>query len=154
MRLTSSSPYQRVDIRGDEIWINERQARVIEEIRRQVNQEVKPGESLLIVPHSPGLYVILDRKSPIREGFLYMEVTEKRQRRAIGGIESQKVEWVLLGDKRFDDMEERDMESAHPLLWNYLRQNYCPLGDGGTASGRKLRRRCRPWPNGPTGGGR
>jgi len=117
---TSSVTFVKYDIAGSHIWMTQRKADFIKTVRDIDSQKVRKDEGLLIAPHWPGLYPILQRESPLsRIYFLFPESTE-RQKEMIRLLKKKNVNWVILGDVALDGRGELRFRNTHRLVWQHF----------------------------------
>lgn len=114
--------FVRYDICGDEIWIPKRQASFLTTLNEVKKQFIPEGENVLIVPYGPGLYPLLDLMPPIRESFLLVHATPKRQRQIIRDLEAKHVDWAIVWDQPLQ--EGFGFRQTHPLVWQYIDEHF------------------------------
>lgn len=121
----SSTPgsYVKTKISGDEVWVHKNTANEID-VFRTINRRVPAGEQLLIVPHRPGMYPVLGRKSPIKETYLIFPATEQRQKEIIMELKKKNVTWAIVGNAALDRREDLRFYNTYPLVSAYLEQNF------------------------------
>ncbi|MBW7475547.1 hypothetical protein K0T92_12370 [Paenibacillus oenotherae] len=95
--------------------------RTVQDIKAQY---LKGDETLFIAPHTPTLYPILDLKSPLRDIYLLFPETEERQREQIEELNQKNAALVILGDNALDGRDELRFRNTHPILWEYLNNDY------------------------------
>lgn len=122
--MTEGRSLVRYNVRGDFIWIPRRQAKYIENIRRFANKHVRSDENILIAPDMPGLYLILDKPSPIWDPFPLFPVQEERQEEIIRTLIHNNVNWVLISNRPLDGMKSRRFSNTHHLVWQYLNEEF------------------------------
>jgi len=86
-----------------------------------------PEEPVLIVPNWPVLYVLLDRRAPIRESYTLAPEDPERQRQIIRELTAHDVRWIVvndLGDNR--RRAEYGFQRTHPLVWEHILSHYAP----------------------------
>ena len=115
-----------IDVRGSHLQVYASTANLIHSVER-IERRAGDGEQLLIAPHWPGFYPLLQRKSPLWEIYFLFPETEARQREMIRDLEAQKVTWIILGDVPLDGRDELRFRHTHPLLWQYFLAHYQPV---------------------------
>ena len=116
---SSRNPFVQYDLLGDTIWIRNQKAVFLDGVMALAARELAPGEQLLIAPYSPGLYVALQRKSPLWNiGMLFPE-DEKIQREMIQDLEENGVDLVLV--------KGPSLRKTHGLLWNHFMGEFEPI---------------------------
>lgn len=124
--LAPDGAFADIDVRGSHLRVNASTANLIHSVER-IERRVGDGEQLLIVPHWPGFYPLLQRKSPLWEIYFLFPATEARQREMIRDLEVQKATWIILGDVPLDGRDELRFRNTHPLLWDYFLGQYQPV---------------------------
>jgi hypothetical protein len=126
-RLLGSSSLMQYDLKGDTVWISQRQVEYIESIKQFVHQHVASDESIMIVPDAPGMYPILERSMPIWDPFPLFPVGEKRQKQIIESLVKNNVNWALISNRAIDGMDERRFSKTHHIVWQYLTEEFVPI---------------------------
>jgi hypothetical protein len=109
---------------GDKLWITKRQAKIINTIKKINKKFVKENEGLLIVPHWPVFYPILNRMCPIYNSYLLIAETKQNQLKMIQDLKNNRVNWVILGDYKFDGRDDLRFRNTHKLVFEYIQNNY------------------------------
>ncbi|WP_236339980.1 hypothetical protein [Paenibacillus plantiphilus] len=109
---------------NNELWIDAYSANLITTVQHIQDEYLKQGESLFIAPHTPTLYPILDLKSPLWDIYLLFPETEDRQHQQIEELKLNNTALVILGDNALDGRDELRFRNTHPILWEYLSNNY------------------------------
>jgi len=117
-------PLEKVDIRGDKIWMSPYSANLIRSVKRISEEMAGEKQKLLIAPHWTTFYPILGRISPLRETYFLFRETEARQREMTRELDEQGVDWVILGDVALDGRDELRFRNTHCLIWRYILDNF------------------------------
>ncbi len=75
---------------------------------------------LLLAGRFPGLYPLLERKSPAWELYFLLPAPEDEQLRLCHRLETLPIRWILWDDSPLDGRPERRLRVTHPLLWNWV----------------------------------
>ena len=126
-KLKANPPFVSYNISGRQLWLRQEQAAYIEAVKQVVTQHIGSAEELLIAPHSPTLYPILQRQSPIWEVYLLFPETEERQREIIQDLSAHQVNWAILADIPLDGRDELRFRNTHLLVWQYLMAKFEPV---------------------------
>jgi hypothetical protein len=110
-------------IDGDEFHLNSWTASYLEKVGAVV-QELKPGESLLLLPNLSAIYTIFHLKSPTWEIFNTLPTPDSFQRRTIQEMERNNVQWVVLNDYALDGRKDLMYTNSQPVVWDYIRKHY------------------------------
>ena len=138
-KLTASQNYTNVNISDDILSVSHRDAQLINNMIK-INQEIIPAEEqLLIVPHWPGFYPILQRKSPLWDIYLLFKETKKHQKEIIARL--NKVKYIIYGDVATDGRDDLRFKNTHPLVWQYFKTSFSLLASPGLPPGYYLLKR-------------
>jgi hypothetical protein len=108
----------------DTLRLDRGQIAFIKSVQQFAENNLKPGENILISPFYPGLYPILKRNAPIWDAFPIHNATMAEQERSIKDMKLHKVSCAILWDNPLDGLEELRFSRTHPDLWEYLMKNY------------------------------
>jgi hypothetical protein len=120
-------PLQKVDIRGDSIWVSKYTAGILRSVVKIHREKIGPGEGLLIAPHWTTFYPILERKAPLWDIYFLFKETEERQMEMIAELKEKGVDWVILGDVALDGREDLRFRNTHHLLWKHIVDAFEPV---------------------------
>jgi hypothetical protein len=124
LRLTAPRTYVKADIAGDTIWLDPRVARFIKRIKSLNDHLIAPTEGLVLGPHFPGFYSILERKSPLWEIYFLLPATPVRQGEMIARLRDERVNWAIIHDARLDGRDDLRFPKTHPILWKHLMDDF------------------------------
>lgn len=116
--------YVKRSITGEPIWIDIGTANIIDTTSQINKQLLQQNEGLLIAPHWPGLYPILQRKSPLLDIYFLFAETEARQKEMIEELRRKNVNWVILGDVPLDGRDDLRFKNTHYILWQHLMKDF------------------------------
>ena len=122
----SEDHYRTVTIKGRPVLVQPGVGRAIS-ATAELASRLSPEELVLIVPNWPVLYVLLDRRAPIRESYTLAPEDAERQRQIIRELAARDVRWVVvndLGDNR--RRAEYGFQKTHPLVWQHILSHYAP----------------------------
>ncbi|MHC5060954.1 MAG: hypothetical protein ACYTFK_07710 [Planctomycetota bacterium] len=126
-RTASSANFVKYDVAGDLLWVRPYTARLIETVSRINSQIVPKDEGLLLAPHWPGFYPILQRESPLKEIYFLFPKAPEKQKEMINQLKKKNVNWVILHDKTPDGRQERRFCNTHRLLWEHFINHFEPV---------------------------
>jgi hypothetical protein len=118
--------YRTVTIKGRPVIVQPGVGRAIS-ATAELASRLSPEEPVLIVPNWPVLYVLLDRRAPIRESYTLAPENAERQRQIIRELTARDVRWIVvndLGDNR--RRAEYGFQKTHPLVWQHILSHYAP----------------------------
>ncbi|MBD1878312.1 hypothetical protein [Coleofasciculus sp. FACHB-T130] len=129
LRVTAPpEQYVQRSVTGDTLWMDVATANLIDTVIKINNQLIQPNEGLLIAPHWPTFYPIVQRKSPIWDIYLLFPEVEDRQKTMIEELRKKNVNWIILGDIALDGRDELRFKNTHPLLWNHFQEDFEVIG--------------------------
>ena len=120
----------KIDIGEDTLLLDKYTSNVFHSLK-SIQNICGNSANILIIPHWPTAYVYLRQKSPIREIYLLVNETNEKQNQIIKEIRDADVNCVVLGNVRLDDKEELMFRNTHPLVFQYLINNYEDKGNMG-----------------------
>jgi hypothetical protein len=113
------------DVRGDSLWVSRDTAALIDSARVIDEDLLKKGtQQIFIAPYYPGLYAILDRRSPLWEIYFLLPRPPREQEKMAQQLEHEHVNWALVCHHYVDDRPELAFENTHRELWQYLVTNF------------------------------
>jgi hypothetical protein len=133
--------YVRVETGGSHLRLPGTQVVSISAVTGAFRRLAAPGDGILIAPHRPGYYPILSQRSPVWEIYFLAPASETRQRHMIAQLGQQNVNWALVGDLGMDGRDDLRLRHTHPLLWQFLEQNFEPVPVAGLPPMYHLRHR-------------
>jgi hypothetical protein len=92
-------------------------------------QYCRDGRTFLAVPFWPGAYAVLERKAPIWEIYALFPRNASFQEREIERIEDAEPGFAIVWDLALDKREELRFRNTHPLIDQYIRQNFEQIFD-------------------------
>jgi hypothetical protein len=123
------------------LWLQKTQANYLDQIKSLISRNITPDEWLLIVPHSPTLYPVLQRQSPIRDTYILFPEVELRQQEIINDLDTKRINWVLVTDTPLDNRDDLRFRNTHPLVWQYLVSEFEPIDAPELPNNQQLLRR-------------
>jgi hypothetical protein len=109
---------------GDIIKTDPATAHNIALLRSLDMEYCRDGRTFLAVPFWPGAYAVLERKAPIREIYPLFPRNSTFQEREIQRIEDAEPGFAIVWDVALDEREELRFQNTHPLIDQYIRQNF------------------------------
>jgi hypothetical protein len=136
------SDYKRATIKGTSLWFTTGDANLIQAVKQIDDRSIMKDNNVFIAPSWPGLYAILDKKSPTKDTyFLFLEQPDK-QKEIIDRIEKSNTNWAIVRpDDAIDGRDELRFRNAYSLVWKYLTENFEVLNNDRLPAGTKLMRR-------------
>ena len=109
------------------LFVDQSTANVVKTVEKINYELVGPGEQLLIAPHWPGLYAILNRKSPLWDTYFLFPASSNAQLEMIKELERQNTNWVILGDVPLDGRDDLRFKSLYLLVWEHFKGDFQPI---------------------------
>ena len=136
------SDYNQATIKGTSLWFTTRDANIVQAVKQIRDRSIRKEDNVFIAPSWPGLYAILDKKSPTEDTyFLFLEQPDK-QKKIIDQIEKSNTNWAIVRpDDAIDGRDELRFRNAYPLVWKYLTKNFEVLNNDQLPAGTRLMRR-------------
>lgn len=122
--FASAGSYVKYEISGDNLWIEKEQADLLDKIKTTLQQNVQPEEGLLIAPHWPMMYNVLERESPVWEIYFLFASPIDEQQKTIRVLNEKHVNWILLGDVALDGRNELRFRNTHNLIWDHFNSDF------------------------------
>lgn len=120
----------KTEIGGDVLVVYGTEAALIEGVQDAVARHLGREDRILVAPHWPGFYPILEKTSPLWELYFLFRDSEERQREKIAALEEKKVGWVLLGDEVVMRADGLSFRETHPLLMEYIENHFITVSQG------------------------
>jgi hypothetical protein len=122
-KLFKSNRLTSYTVNGDKLWIYKHQAKIIDTIQK-INSKVPKDEGLLIAPHLPIFYPILNKTCPIYNSFLLFPEDKQNQLKMVEDLKNKRVNWIILGNNKLDGRDDLLFRNTHELLFDYILNNY------------------------------
>jgi hypothetical protein len=113
-----------MEISGDELRIAPNTAGDVRLLRKLADEYAPGARSFIATPFWPGAYALLERKSPMWAIYALHRRNEADQRSEIERIEAAAPGFILLYDFALDGREELRFRNTHPLIHQYIIENY------------------------------
>ena len=120
--------FVRTNVRGEDLWLATDKAKLVQDVTAMVEQRVSPDEAILIAPYWTTFYPILRKKSPAWEIYFLFPQSRSKQEEMINDLERKTVNWALICNEALDGRDELRFSNTHSYLWQYLMENFEPVG--------------------------
>ena len=114
----------KTDVRGDSLWVLTDTATMIGRIKTIDQNLVGPNEQILIAPYMPGLYAVLQKRSPLWLTYFLASRRHDEQEPMVQELERKRVSWALVCHHYMDDRPELEFRQTHNVIWEYLVKNF------------------------------
>jgi len=82
------------------------------------------GQSFFVAPFWPGAYALFDAKAPTWEIYTAWSRSDAFQRDEIGRLQAARPAFAVIFDFPLDGRDELRYRNSHPLIDQYVRQNF------------------------------
>jgi hypothetical protein len=118
------------DISGSALTFDLDTANSLAILKRAVELYAANGRSFVAAPLWPGAYALFKRKSPMRETYALVPRGSEFERREIERIKLAKPGFVVIVNIPLDGREELRFRNTHPLIEQFIRDNFDPVTVG------------------------
>lgn len=122
----ASKQYVQVEIAGKSLQIDPGTANDIALLRQLAVQFAPNGQAFIATPFWPGAYALLERKSPMWEIYALFPRDENFEKKEIERIEASRPGFALIFDLSLDGRDELRFKNTHPLINQYILDNFDP----------------------------
>jgi len=98
-------------------------------IAHQMNRRTQPDESLMFIPHIPGLYPAVGRLCPTQQSYYIIPMSLEKEEETIQSMKDKKVKWILLQDIMLDGRQEHRFRHTNPMIYDYIQKNFEVVGE-------------------------
>jgi len=116
-----------VEAGGSKIKVSASIARDVELIKKFGNAadaEASDKASILIMPFWPGAYALLNRKSPTWEIYALFRRSQAFEQAELDRIQAAAPTLAMINDAPLDDRDELRFRNTHPLIYQYVMDNF------------------------------
>ena len=117
----------KTDVRGDTLWVLSDTATTMDRMKASNQNFIESNDQILIAPYFPGLYAVLQKRSPFWEIYFLFPRPLKEQEAMVRDLESKRVNWALVCNHYMDNRPDLDFRHTHNLIWDYLIENFEPV---------------------------
>lgn len=115
------------NVAGDILKIDPRTANDLAMLNKLAEQFAPGGRSFIAAPIWPGAFAALGRKAPIWEIYPMLPRSEAFQQAEIERIKVSNPGFAIIIDRPIDGREEMRFRNTHPMIEQYIRNNFEPL---------------------------
>ncbi|MBZ0072515.1 MAG: hypothetical protein K8I04_12425 [Gammaproteobacteria bacterium] len=116
-----------VDISGKHLQVDPGTASDIVFLRQMADEYAANGRSFIVAPFWPGAYALLERRSPMWEIYALVPRPELFEKKEIERIKASEPGFALVLDMPLDGREELRFKNTHPLIYQYILNNFEPV---------------------------
>ncbi len=116
-----------VEISGSNLQIGPGKANNIALLRQLSNDYAPNGQAFIAAPFWPGAYALLERRSPMWEIYALFPRPEAFEKKEIERIKVSKPRFAFIFDFPLDGRDELRFKNTHPLIHQYILNNFEPL---------------------------
>lgn len=118
-----------VDISGSKLLVDPSAANEIALLRKLAHQYAPNGQSFIATPFWPGAYALFERRSPMWEIYALFPRPESFEKKEIERIKAAAPGFALVFDLPLDGRDELRFRNTHPLINQYILNNFDLLPD-------------------------
>jgi hypothetical protein len=118
-----------VDISGSKLLVDPSSANEIALLRKLAHQYAPNGQSFIATPFWPGAYALLERRSPMWEIYALFPRPKSFEQKELERIRAAAPRFALVFDAPLDGREELRFRNTHPLINQYILNNFDLLPD-------------------------
>ncbi len=118
-----------IRIAGDKIKVDGGTASNLETLNELAEQFAPGDRAFIAAPFWPGAYAALQRKSPMWEIYALFPRSIAFQQAEIERIKAANPGFVVIDDRLLDRREDTRFRNTHPLIYQYIRDNFELLDD-------------------------
>jgi hypothetical protein len=125
-----TQPCVTADVAGSALTVDAGMERLLTMLKSTAAEDAPNGRNFVVTPLWPGAYAILKRKSPMWEIYALFPQGEAFQRREIERIKAARPGFVLILDAALDGRDDLRFRNTHPLIEQFVRDNFNPVTTG------------------------
>ena len=126
-RRRMKNDYIRYTLGKDRLWLEKKQAMMLDAISKIVKDRVGTNETFFAVPMLVGLYPIFHKTAPMFDTFPVYPATADAQHKMLASIKANRVPLALVLDCPLDGRDDLRFCNTHPIVWNYLTSEFKKL---------------------------
>jgi hypothetical protein len=108
---------------GDAFYLEPERASSLMALVRFVDTHLAPSEKIYIYPNETFLYLLLDRETALpRYTFFPGEMNKSEEQQVLAKLQGWRPNYIIEGRLTWDG--HKDFRNAHPLIYNYIQDNY------------------------------
>jgi hypothetical protein len=111
-------------VAGENLLLRPRTIALLDWVERAAAARMPPRAPILLAPNLPGLYRVLDRRSPVWDIYPIWPASDELDRRMLAELERHRVEWAFVQNASVDGRRALLFRRTHPRVWDYLMQNF------------------------------
>ena len=113
-----------VTISGSNLQVNPGTANDIRLLRNLADEYAPEDQSFIATPFWPGAYALLERKSPMWEIYALFPRSQDFEKAEIERIKTAKPKFSFVFDLPLDGRDELRFQNTHPLIHQYILDNF------------------------------
>ena len=125
--INSPSQLEKFEFQGGTVWLQRSTVRYLHDLETCYIDKLSNNEDFYVAPYEAGLYPIFQQRSPVWDAFpIHFETVEK-QIEQINQLNEHHVHWALISSTPLDGNPSYTFSITHPLIWDYLINNFKPV---------------------------
>lgn len=123
-----------IEVSGKDLEVDSSTAHDVALLRELSRQYAQGGKTFIATPVWPGAYALLERKSPMWEIYAILPRPAAFEEKEIERIKAAEPGFALVIDLPLDGRDDLRFKNTHPLIQQYIAQNYLPVPFAGNAA--------------------
>lgn len=124
-----TAPLVPLEVGGDVLRLPPGIARYVSRIEGVAKRHVDPEDSVFVAPFTPGLYGVLDKRSPVWGLYFLWRADEEGQNEMIRRFEAEALDWAIVSTGAIDGREDLRFWNSHPRVWAWLQREFDVVRD-------------------------
>lgn len=126
-QCTQASTCEHARIGNDLLWVDHATASDISLLQDLRSHFTRRGQNFYVMPFMPGAYSLFNARSPTWEIYTAWPRDAAFQQEEITRLSHAAPGFILITDEALDGRDTLRFQHTHPLIYQYILQNYLPL---------------------------
>jgi len=122
--------WQRAEVGRDRLTVPPGVKSDLDLLGNLVEKYAPDGRAFMVAPYWPGAYAVFDRKAPVRDIYPLFPQSAAGQEAEIARIRAANPGFVAVLDTALDGLDARRYRNTHPLIYQFIIDNFEPVSDG------------------------
>jgi len=122
--------WQRAEVGRDRLAVPPGVKSDLDLLGNLVEKYAPDGRAFMVAPYWPGAYAVFDRKAPVRDIYPLFPQSAAGQEAEIARIRAANPGFVAVLDTALDGLDARRYRNTHPLIYQFIIDNFEPVSDG------------------------
>jgi hypothetical protein len=122
--------WQSAEVGRDRLLVSPAVAGDLRILADLVDRYAANGRAFMVTPYWPGAYAVFERKAPVFDTYALIPRSPGFQDAEIARIRGANLGFVAVLDTRLDGLDERRYRKTHPLIFQFIVENFEPAPEG------------------------